>query len=38
LVEVEHAGRTYATYGGIYIVAAIFWLWLGEGAGRTGRT
>jgi small multidrug resistance family-3 protein len=32
LVEVEHAGRSYAAYGGIYIVAAIFWLWLAEGA------
>jgi small multidrug resistance family-3 protein len=31
LVETEHAGRSYATYGGIYIVAAIFWLWLAEG-------
>lgn len=31
LVEAEHAGRSYATYGGIYIVAALFWLWLAEG-------
>lgn len=31
LVDVEHAGRSYATYGGIYIVAAIVWLWLAEG-------
>ncbi len=31
LVETEHAGRSYATYGGIYIVAALFWLWLAEG-------
>lgn len=31
LVNVEHAGRTYAAYGGIYIVAAIAWLWLAEG-------
>lgn len=31
LVEAEHAGRTYATYGGIYIVAALAWLWLIEG-------
>jgi small multidrug resistance family-3 protein len=30
-VDSEHAGRGYATYGGIYIVAAIFWLWLAEG-------
>lgn len=31
LVEVEHAGRTYAAYGGIYIAAALAWLWLAEG-------
>jgi len=31
LVDAEHAGRSYATYGGIYIVAALFWLWLAEG-------
>lgn len=31
LVNLEHAGRSYATYGGIYIVAAIVWLWLAEG-------
>lgn len=31
LVDTEHAGRSYATYGGVYIVAAIFWLWLAEG-------
>jgi small multidrug resistance family-3 protein len=24
------AGRTYAAYGGVYISAAIFWLWLVE--------
>ncbi|MDP5280348.1 YnfA family protein [Sphingomonas sp. DG1-23] len=32
LVDAEHAGRTYAAYGGVYIVAAIAWLWLAEGA------
>jgi small multidrug resistance family-3 protein len=32
LVEVEHAGRTYAAYGGIYITAAIVWMWIVEGA------
>lgn len=32
LVDAEHAGRAYAAYGGVYIVAAIFWLWLAEGA------
>lgn len=31
LVDAEHAGRTYAAYGGIYIVAAIVWLWIFEG-------
>ena len=32
LVETEHAGRSYAAYGGIYIISAIAWLWLIEGA------
>jgi small multidrug resistance family-3 protein len=32
LVDVEHAGRTYAAYGGVYIVAALIWLWVVEGA------
>ncbi len=31
LVEADHAGRTYAAYGGVYIVAAVGWLWLVEG-------
>lgn len=31
LVDVEHAGRTYAAYGGVYIVSALFWLWFAEG-------
>jgi small multidrug resistance family-3 protein len=31
LVEAEHAGRTYAAYGGVYITAAIGWLWFIEG-------
>lgn len=31
LVDAEHAGRTYAAYGGVYIVAAIAWLWFIEG-------
>ena len=25
------AGRAYAAYGGIYIVASLVWLWLAEG-------
>ncbi len=32
LVETEHAGRGYAAYGGVYILSAIAWLWLIEGA------
>jgi len=32
LVDAEHAGRTYAAYGGVYIVSAIAWLWVIEGA------
>lgn len=32
LVDAEHAGRAYAAYGGVYIVSAIGWLWLIEGA------
>lgn len=31
LVESEAAGRAYAAYGGIYIVASILWLWGIEG-------
>lgn len=31
LVEAEHAGRTYAAYGGIYIFSALGWLWIAEG-------
>jgi len=31
LVPSEAAGRAYAAYGGIYIVASILWLWLVEG-------
>ena len=27
----EHAGRAYAAYGGVYIVASLLWLWLAEG-------
>ena len=32
LVETGHAGRAYAAYGGVYITAAILWLWAVEGA------
>lgn len=31
LVPSDHAGRAYAAYGGIYIAASLFWLWLAEG-------
>ena len=31
LVEVEHAGRAYAVYGGIYIAATLVWLRVVEG-------
>lgn len=30
-VEMAVAGRAYAVYGGIYIVATLVWLWLVEG-------
>ena len=30
------AGRTYAAYGGVYISAAIIWLWAVEGIRPTG--
>jgi small multidrug resistance family-3 protein len=26
LIDVEHAGRAYAAYGGVYIAAALLWL------------
>lgn len=29
--EVGFAGRTYAAYGGVYIVASLLWLWAVEG-------
>lgn len=31
LVDTSQAGRAYAAYGGIYIISALFWLWLVEG-------
>jgi small multidrug resistance family-3 protein len=30
-VDVDHAGRAYAVYGGIYIAASLGWLWVAEG-------
>lgn len=32
LIETPLAGRAYAAYGGIYIVASLAWLWAVEGA------
>src|SRR5437879_4114824 len=31
LVDSTAAGRAYAAYGGVYIVASVTWLWLVEG-------
>lgn len=31
LTPSDHAGRSYAAYGGVYIGASILWLWLAEG-------
>ncbi|KAA0970615.1 YnfA family protein [Aureimonas fodinaquatilis] len=31
MVETEAAGRAYAAYGGIYVVASLVWLWSVEG-------
>lgn len=30
-VDSAAAGRAYAAYGGIYIAAAVLWLWYAEG-------
>jgi small multidrug resistance family-3 protein len=30
-IDVAFAGRAYAAYGGVYIVASLLWLWLFEG-------
>lgn len=31
LVQTATAGRAFAAYGGIYIVASLAWMWLAEG-------
>ena len=31
-IDTAHAGRAYAAYGGVYILASILWLWTVEGA------
>jgi small multidrug resistance family-3 protein len=30
-IDSEFAGRAYAAYGGVYIVASLLWLWAYEG-------
>jgi small multidrug resistance family-3 protein len=30
-IDTERAGRAYAAYGGVYILASLVWLWLVEG-------
>ena len=30
-IDTDHAGRAYAAYGGVYILASLAWLWLVEG-------
>lgn len=35
-VDAAFAGRAYAAYGGIYIVASLVWLWMVEGQRPTG--
>ncbi|WP_408903656.1 YnfA family protein [Paeniroseomonas aquatica] len=36
LVDSEAAGRTYAAYGGVYVVASLLWLWAVEGRMPSG--
>lgn len=31
-IDVDFAGRAYAAYGGIYILASLAWMWAVEGA------
>ena len=31
-IDAAFAGRAYAAYGGVYIAASLFWLWIIEGA------
>jgi small multidrug resistance family-3 protein len=35
-VDTAFAGRAYAAYGGIYIAASLFWLWIVEGQRPNG--
>jgi small multidrug resistance family-3 protein len=32
LAPTDAAGRAYAAYGGIYILASVLWLWIAEGS------
>lgn len=32
LTPPEHAGRSFAVYGGVYIAASLLWMWAAEGA------
>lgn len=34
-VDVDFAGRAYAAYGGVYIIASLFWLWAIENQSPT---
>lgn len=36
-VDVKLAGRAFAAYGGVYIVASLLWMWIGEGMRPTLR-
>lgn len=36
LVDSGQAGRAYAAYGGVYVTAALFWLWGVEGVRPDG--
>jgi len=31
-VDADYAGRAYAAYGGVYILASLLWMWAVEGA------
>ena len=31
-IDADYAGRAYAAYGGIYILAALIWMWVVEGS------
>ena len=35
-IDVAFAGRAYAAYGGVYIVACLVWLWIVEGTQPDG--